>query len=53
MAETIGVIGAGALGTLLATRLARAGHSVRGRPAAQHLTAHGVHGPPVGFRLHR
>ena len=29
MAETIGVIGAGALGTLLATRLARAGHSVR------------------------
>lgn len=29
MAETIGVLGAGALGTLLATRLARAGHAVR------------------------
>lgn len=29
MAESIGVIGAGALGTLLATRLARAGHAVR------------------------
>ena len=29
MAETIGVIGAGALGTLLATRLARGGHAVR------------------------
>jgi 2-dehydropantoate 2-reductase len=29
MAETVGVIGAGALGTLLATRLARAGHTVR------------------------
>ena len=29
MVETIGVIGAGALGTLLATRLARAGHAVR------------------------
>ena len=29
MAETIGVLGAGALGTLLATRLARAGHTVR------------------------
>jgi 2-dehydropantoate 2-reductase len=28
MAETIGVLGAGALGTLLATRLARAGHTV-------------------------
>jgi 2-dehydropantoate 2-reductase len=29
MAETIGVVGAGALGTLLATRLLRAGHAVR------------------------
>lgn len=29
MAETIGVVGAGALGTLLATRLARGGHAVR------------------------
>ena len=29
MAETIGVIGGGALGTLLATRLARGGHAVR------------------------
>jgi len=29
MAETVGVIGAGALGTLLAARLARAGHAVR------------------------
>ena len=28
MAETIGVLGAGALGTLLATRLHRAGHTV-------------------------
>ncbi|HYR69063.1 MAG TPA: 2-dehydropantoate 2-reductase N-terminal domain-containing protein, partial [Candidatus Dormibacteraeota bacterium] len=28
MAETIGVFGAGALGTLLATRLHRAGHTV-------------------------
>src|SRR6267142_1257744 len=29
MAETVGVIGAGALGSLLALKLARAGHSVR------------------------
>lgn len=29
MAETVGVFGAGALGTLLATRLSQAGHSVR------------------------
>lgn len=29
MAETVGVFGAGALGTLLATRLSRAGHLVR------------------------
>ena len=28
MAETVGIVGAGALGTLLATRLAHAGHAV-------------------------
>ena len=56
MAETVGVVGAGALGSLLALKLARAGHAVRvlsrseeRRPNA--LLREALQGPPGARNL--
>ena len=53
MAETVGVVGAGALGSLLALKLARAGHSVRVLSRSEERRAALMSDPPQGFVVER
>jgi 2-dehydropantoate 2-reductase len=53
LAETVGVVGAGALGSLLALKLARAGHTVRVLSRSEERRAALASDPPHGLTVER